>query len=110
LIAALIAFVLPANLSPASRALFILARDPRATLATLAHPGLYSAAGFAGSLNGSIATDFNLKLETLKTKTAPPNKKDGTVNDWLFLPSTVLTVSGSRGLLNIADLRLSIAD
>jgi len=39
-----------------------------------------------------------------------PIKKDGTVNEWLFLPSTVLTVSGSRGLhrLPISDLRLPI--
>jgi hypothetical protein len=38
--------------------------------------------------------------------------KDGTVIKWLFLPSTVLTVSGSRGLwvsdFLIADLRLRL--
>jgi hypothetical protein len=42
----------------------------------------------------------------LHKKTAPPKiKKDGTVNVWLFLPSTVLTVSGSRGLLKNFELR-----
>ena len=29
-------------------------RDPRVTLAALAHPGLNSAAGYAGSLRGSV--------------------------------------------------------
>src|SRR5437764_13750423 len=29
-------------------------RDPRVTLATLAHPGLNSAAGYAGSSRGSV--------------------------------------------------------
>ena len=38
------------------------------------------------------------------------NQKGRNGHVWLFLPSTVLTVSGSRGLLHIADLRLSIAD
>jgi hypothetical protein len=42
----------------------------------------------------------------LHKKTAPPKiKKDGTVNVWLFLPSTVLTVSGSRGLLKNFESR-----
>jgi hypothetical protein len=37
-------------------------------------------------------------------------KKDGTVNGWLFLPSTVLAASGSRGLclLPICNCRLPI--
>src|SRR5438105_1076864 len=42
-----------------------------------------------------------------KRKTAPPGSKGWNGHVWLFLPSTVLTVSGSRGLLKNFELRIA---
>jgi hypothetical protein len=66
----------------------------------------------AGRGNESAVAASLCRRTPKKQKTAPPKiKKDGTVSVWLFLPSTVLTVSGSRGLWHcrfaIVDCRLN---
>jgi hypothetical protein len=67
-----------------------------------------------GALDGDrLAAFFKSKAVPRSAFHRAPNKnrsgeKDGTVIGWLFLPSTVLTVSGSRGLL-IGDCQLPIA-
>jgi len=50
------------------------------------------------TLSTQRAQTIHRVAQSLKTKTVPPSVKGWNGHVWLFLPSTVLTVSGSRGL------------
>ena len=98
-------------LASAGLALFLSAMGLYGVIAFLVAQcldGIFTYVGVATFGNGIEANPLIAALmifSSVKKNKNRPIKKDGTVNGWLFLPSTVLTVSGSRGLLKNFELR-----